>query len=377
MKILHVNSYYISSTIYKHFISHMDRPGIYNDIYIPVNSDDMIDKYRGIESERINYIYSKCFGKLHRIIFHLKNYRIEKDMYKKVNIDDVDVVHAHSLFVNGYLALKLKIKFGKEYMVAIRATDVKVFFKKMIMLRKLGVEIMKNAKYLVFISPYYKDNVIDTYVPEELREGMREKSLVIPNGVDKFWLDNMDMKERKFENKEIKLIYAGRLEKVKNIDVIVAVLEELRKRGYNATIDMIGKGPYENKLKELSNGRLKGILNFHGFMPKEELIKFYRKNDIFIMPSKRETFGLVYIEAISQGLPIIYTKNEGVYGFFEEGEVGYAVNCNDVSEIADRVEDIYNRKVWNLGMIEEKIRKEFNWDNVVEEYLNYYKTFSK
>ena len=87
-------------------------------------------------------------------------------------------------------------------MVAIRATDVKVFFRKIVMLRKLGVEIMKNAKYLVFISPfYYKDDVIDTYVPENLREEMKKKSIVIPNGVDKFWLDNMDMRESIFKGK--------------------------------------------------------------------------------------------------------------------------------------------------------------------------------
>lgn len=375
MKILHINSYYISSTIYKHLISHMDRPGILNDIYIPVDRDENIGKYKGIESERINYIYSKCFGKLDRIIFHLKNYRIEKDMYKKVDFGGVDVVHAHSLFVNGYLALKLKRKLGYDYMVAIRATDVKVFFKKMIMLRKLGVEIMKNAKYLVFISPYYKDDVIDTYVPENLREEMKKKSIVIPNGVDKFWLDNMDMRERVFKDKEIRLVYAGRLEGVKNLDTTIAVLKELIKRGYNATLDIIGKGPEEGKIKKLAEGELEGALNFYGFMPKEELIKFYRRNDIFIMPSKRETFGLVYIEALSQGLPIIYTKNEGVYGYFKEGEAGYAVDCNNVSEIADRVEDIYNRNVWNMEYLEEKIKNDFNWDNVVEEYIKYYDTF--
>jgi glycosyltransferase involved in cell wall biosynthesis len=60
-------------------------------------------------------------------------------------------------------------------------------------------------------------------------------------------------------------------------------------------------------------------------MPKEKLLNNYRNSDIFIMPSYNETFGLVYIEAMSQGLPIIYTQNEGVDGYFKEGSVGYSV----------------------------------------------------
>lgn len=375
MKILHLNSYYISSTIYKHFLYHIDRDGIFNEVYIPINSEKMKDKNIGIKSDRIKYIYSKCFGKLDRIIFHLKNYRIEKDLYKKVDFKDVNVVHAHSLFVNGYLALKLKRKFNLEYMVAVRATDVKVFFKKMVMLRKLGVDIMKNAKYVVFISPYYKENVIKEYVPQEIRSEIEEKSIVIPNGIDKYWFENIDMKIRKFKDKKINLIYAGRLEKVKNIDMIINTVEELIKRGYNVSLDIVGKGKEEKKIKMLSEGKLKGVINLYSYMPKEELIKLYKRNDIFIMPSKRETFGLVYIEAITQGLPVIYTKNEGIYGYFEEGQVGYGVDCNDVNDIADKVEQIYNRQVWNMEEFEEKIKTEFNWDNIVEEYIKYYKEF--
>ena len=60
------------------------------------------------------------------------------------------------------------------------------------------------------------------------------------------------------------------------------------------------------------------------------------------MPSTRETFGIVYIEAISQGVPIIYKKNDGVFGFFEEGKVGYGVNPDDEKSILNAIELIRN-----------------------------------
>ena len=60
------------------------------------------------------------------------------------------------------------------------------------------------------------------------------------------------------------------------------------------------------------------------------------------MPSKTETFGLVYAEAMSQGLPVIYTRGQGFDGQFEEGEVGYSVDCKDKKEISMKIIDIIN-----------------------------------
>ena len=64
---------------------------------------------------------------------------------------------------------------------------------------------------------------------------------------------------------------------------------------------------------------------------------------IFILPSIHETFGLVYAEALSQGLPIIYTRGQGFDGHFEEGEVGYSVDCYDYEEISNKVLEIITK----------------------------------
>ena len=55
------------------------------------------------------------------------------------------------------------------------------------------------------------------------------------------------------------------------------------------------------------------------------------------MPSFPETFGLVYVEAMSQGLPIIYTKGQGIDGYFEDGKVGYPVNTKDSNDIVKKL----------------------------------------
>ena len=69
----------------------------------------------------------------------------------------------------------------------------------------------------------------------------------------------------------------------------------------------------------------------------ENFIKYFIESDIFVMPSRYETFGLVYVEALSQGLPVIYTRGQGFDGQIPDGEVGYSVKCNDVNEIAEKL----------------------------------------
>lgn len=373
MKILHVCSYYITSKLYKNLVENLEEVGFYNEVYIPVHSDSQLNKYQGKKSEKTNYIYSKCFNKMDRINFKLKNRKIYSDLNKKINLEDVDVVHAHSLFVNGYVAYKLKRDKNIDYVVAVRNTDVNTFFKKMIHLRKLGVEILKNAKKIVFISSRYQEFVIDKYIPEDFKDEIRQKSIVLPNGIDKFWFENMHLEPKSIKKDSVKLIYVGKLDKNKNTKTSIEVVNRLNQMGYNTTLDIVGDGPEFSELKELENkAEYKDKITLHGFMDKEDIINLYRKSDIFIMPSKYETFGLVYIEAITQGLPVIYTRNQGFDGYFDEGTVGLSVKYDDVEEITDSILKILGKETWNFNDIEDKIKGSFDWKNIALEYKEVY-----
>ena len=90
------------------------------------------------------------------------------------------------------------------------------------------------------------------------------------------------------------------------------------------------------------------------------------------MPSIHETFGLVYAEAMSQGLPVIYTKGQGFDEQFDEGIVGYHVDCYNAKEIAYRILDVlnhYNQLSKNCV----KLCDKFHWNLITPEYINIYK----
>jgi glycosyltransferase involved in cell wall biosynthesis len=75
-----------------------------------------------------------------------------------------------------------------------------------------------------------------------------------------------------------------------------------------------------------------GRIVFSGPVPNEEIDRFYRRSRGFVLPSKRETFGLVYVEALLNGAPILYSRGTGVDGLFPEA--GVSVNPRSVASIA-------------------------------------------
>jgi len=136
-------------------------------------------------------------------------------------------------------------------------------------------------------------------------------------------------------------------------------------KGYKTTYTVIGTEENISIVNVLKSEKWTVV---KPFMEKEHLIKEYEKADIFVMPSVNETFGLVYAEAMTQGLPVIYSQGEGFDGQFLEGEVGFHVNCRDAVDVCDKIIMILN----NYDNISKKCIEKatvFNWHDILRSYL--------
>lgn len=160
----------------------------------------------------------------------------------------------------------------------------------------------------------------------------------------------------------------GIISKRKNQLTTTRVVKLLQKKGYKIKYTVVGKVKDNKVYRQIKD------LSYVQYIPhtsKEKLIDIYRENDIFVMPSKTETFGLVYAEAMSQGLPVIYTRGQGFDGQFEEGEVGYSVDCKDKEEISMKIIDIIN----NYDVISRNainLVDRYNWNIICEKYNDIY-----
>lgn len=364
MKVLHINSYYGKSLFYRHLF---DRQSAYLEalkVYVPASSD--------FSPEAFDYgdytLISKNHGVYDRYFFHLKHHKILKDLNRKLNIADYSIIHAHSLFSNGWVAMKAAEPFDLPFIVAVRNTDINVFFAKMMHLRKLGIKILKKAKHVIFLSDAYREHLLKTYIPAHFRDELQEKSSVIPNGIDDFWFDNIGTARTLNPDRRLRLLQVGDLDENKNIEISLKALRLLREKHIDASLDAVGRIRVDaigERVRENEHAR------YLGYLSKEALLSTMRDSDLFVLPSKRESFGLVYAEAMSQGLPVIYSKGQGFDRQFEEGTVGYHVDSMNETELASRIMDImggYERISRNCI---EKVDA-FSWDVISDSYRKIY-----
>lgn len=324
------------------------------------------EKYKKIMDERV--IHRECFNKWDRFFYHFKQRKIFKKLTSAVQIKNYDLIHTHTLFNGGLVAYYVKKKFGVPYVVSVRNTDINVFLK-LPFFKRIANKISKEAAGVQFLSKPYKEVFIDKYVNPNFKEDVRNKSVVIQNGLEDFWLENKGEEKKLTHTNSINIIFVGDINKNKNVETTIKALEYLIERGYHIQFTVVGKALDENTLRILKNT---SFVRIFSYLQKEELINLYKESDIFVMPSFKETFGRVYAEAMTQGLPVIYSKGQGFDGVFKEGEVGFGVPADNPEYIAESIEEIiknYQEMSKNAILNSES----FDWSYIANKLEDLYK----
>lgn len=364
MKVLHINCNYLGTALHQLMIEKLDAQGVDNRVFVPTYNKNL-----AVIKPNESVFISECFKKRDRIFFDYKQKKMSDSITNHYDVKEFDIIHAYTLFTDGNCARNLSKRYDIPFVVAVRGTDVNDFFRLRYTLRMRGVSILRDASAVFFLSESYKRIVTKKYVPEKYREEILKKSYIIPNGIDDYWLHNVFVDKKKIDYSNIKLIYAGRINKNKNIPTILKSMEILRKKGIQSSLTVIGKIEDENEFKLIKQDP---FVTYLGQLPKEELIKQYRNSDIFVMPSFSETFGLVYAEAMSQGLPVLYSKGQGFDNQFEEGRVGYHVISKNPNDVALKVLEILD----NYTYIQKNVTKSvdrFCWSEITNRYKRIYK----
>jgi glycosyltransferase involved in cell wall biosynthesis len=354
---------YVSTNIYHYFFSALEKCSIENIVYVSNKKAEIPD----VSSYKI-YSFHRKFNIIERIIYFYKQKLIYDDISRRIELSEIKLIHAHKLFSAGYIAYKIYKKTGIPYIVAVRNTDVNYFFKYMLHLRRIGLNIIKDARYVVFISYAYKEFVLSKYVPGELKNIIAKKTVVIPNGIDKCFLNDVCRKMNKNKYNAIKILSIGDINKNKNFITMIKACYELQRMGYKVEYTIIGRKEDIGLYKDIIKNK---FVVYHPPCSKEKLLNKMRNADIFAMPSITETFGTVYPEAMSQGLPVIYSKGQGFDGYFKDGEVGFSVDCFDYIAIANKVVEILNDYDNISNRCNQNVYR-FDWDKIGLEYESIY-----
>lgn len=281
-----------------------------------------------------------------------------------------DVLHYFFSFPTGFLSLFPGPHRSIPYIVSLRGSDVpyydihnKTVHRIHMLLKPLNRQIWKKAKEVVSLSEGLKKTA--------LRTAVKQKILVIPNGVEGDLF--VPSKEKQEGGRTLKLITVSRLINRKGIDHTLRALAELSDE--DITLMVVGTGSYEETLKNLcSELKLDDKVTFYGYCPREELFKLYGKSDVFILPSLVESFGLVFAEAMACGLPLIGGRTGGVPELVKE-ENGILVEPCNIGEIKKAILDMKNnenRRTLMGKANREKVLKDYTWEIIASKYVEVY-----
>lgn len=368
-KITHLNSYFIASPLHAELVSALDKAGFAQKVFVPVQKAGLVGKNYPKVLLNSDVIYDHCFSTIDRYLWPLKMQKVWLAFKKFHQKHPASLHHAHTLIVNGLIAYWAKRKWGVPYLVTIRNTDLNFFFRYLPYFRTIGLKVLQEAEHIVTVSPSYRNKQLAGYLSKDVHQAIIDRSSVIPNGINDFWI--LHRQKKTAQSKTPTIIFVGRLDKNKNLPTLIKSCKVLYEGGFQVRLMVVGDGPL---LPALKAKQYNFPIEFYGLVTqRENMIELYRKADLLVVPSIAETFGLVYPEAMSQGLPVIFTKDQGFDGFFPDGHAGYAVNPRSPQDIAEKIQLVfadYERISANAF----EASGNFSWNLVTEQLIQLYQS---
>ena len=330
---------------------------------------NIIDEKNKFDGLHTNFVYKRLLTTKHRLLYHLKIKTSYNNLVDTINPKEYDLSHAVTLFADGAVAYRLYKEYGVPYIVTVRNTDINEFLAVAPHTWPMAVRILLHAKKIIFISKAPKDKFCRHFIVKKLLPKIQQKFVIQPNGIEDFWLDNVWKGEKNLSHN---IIYVGSFEVNKNVVRLISAVLQLRSNYPDIHLHLVGGDGWREKdvLKLVSENP--STLTYHGkIYKKEKLMNLYRECSIFAMPSIHETIGLVYIEALSQGLSVLYTKDQGIDGLLDE-RVGEKVKALSTKSICAGLDKMLSQRKSYLSS-EVMDFERFRWKEIGDVYHMIYK----
>ncbi|SKA76610.1 hypothetical protein SAMN05443428_101229 [Caloramator quimbayensis] len=343
---------------------------LYNDIYIhTVKEDDIKIKFLelqdyNITAKNINYSYL-----LYKTIYEL-NKKYDFDIIESPLWDFEGIIPAKLINIPVVTRLQtplLKVIETQKWNMNDDFALASKFEKKLIEMSSGIIAISENIKKT--ISELYNIDFDDKFVRK------------IYLGIDR----DIEKNKNKVNNNFITVLFVGRLERRKGIHLILEIIPEILEKHKNVRFKFIGDDSIvaENgkTYKEIfyATNKNKNIINnveFLGKVNSEILKNEYRNCDIFISPSLYESFGIIFLEAMRVGKPVIGGNVGGMKEIIVNGENGYLVDVNSSNDLLDKLNILINDENKRKEMGQkgyQRFNELFTINNMLDDSIEFYK----
>jgi len=279
-----------------------------------------------------------------------------------------DLIHAHYTWYPGAVAAELKKEFGRPLVITEHTS---VTLSKALK-RKDPYFINTWANCSAVISVNRKTT---SYL-----ESFNKKSIYVPNGFDEetVYLQNkQECRKRLNIDSNINIILSlGSLEDVKGHKYLIDAMNEVINKRKDVLCLIGGSGPLKKMLlKRIKDADLGDYVELIGQIPRKEISTLINACDIFVLPSLSESFGIVQIEALACGKPVVATRNGGSEEIIISDEYGYLVETGNEMQLAEKI-SLALDKDWN----EDRIRdyaSGFSWKKIAAKIVSIYEDLEK
>jgi len=288
----------------------------------------------------------------------------------------IDAIHAHWIVPQGFVAAIIKHLIGIPYIVTVHAGDV--FPLKNKFLKWSGKVALKNAFYCTVNSNATKQAVTEVAKISNVD--------IIPMGV------NLEAfapsKKRNSIRKRLGIngpfiFTVGRMAEKKGFKYLIAAMPKILKRLPKAKLVLIGDGPEREGLEKLTSElKLDGKVVFAGKVTHKELENWYPTADVFVLPSivtkegDTEGLGVVFLEAIASGTPIIGSNVGGIPDIIKHNKTGLLVPQKDKDALADAIIKVLTDKTLKKKLRKNAldfVKERFAWDLVADKFAEMFR----
>ena len=367
--ILHISNDFTNSKVHSNLYRELDADGVKQTVFVPLRKDAPEDNR--FDGQHTTFVFAHILKRLHRIFFFHKIERTVREIEKTVDLNQISCIHATNLFSDGMAARELHCKYGIPYVVAVRNCDVNAFLRYLPHLWWVHRAVLEDAGKVVFITPNLQQRLLKHPTLFKMRESVSAKSVVIPNGINEFWISNLQTANTANPHH---LLYAGNFTRNKNLPRLIHALQTLRTEFPDLHLDVAGEGGNDQERVLALMHRNANWISYHGKITDlEEMRSLYRANRIFAMPSKSETFGLVYLEALSQGLSVLWSQGEAIDGMFPK-TVGESVNPLSDNDISTKIRNLLTHPDQYQPLPTDTFNT-FRWNAIAKRYMDLYPKF--
>lgn len=230
-------------------------------------------------------------------------------------------------------------------------------------------DVISKADAIVSLSRYEKEDMVRLYGADP------NKIRVIPGGVDLDMFKPMDMvKARKrLGLKDTNLVlYVGRIERLKGIDILIEALAKMDDRADTRLLIIGGNPVKDNELLRLRKMtqrlNMEQRISFLGTISQDRLPEYYSAANICVLPSYYESFGLVALEAMACGTPVIASRVGGLQTIVKNGAAGYLIPWRCPDPFAERMEMLLGNRTLQqaMGVAARAEAEKMSWGFVVD-----------